>query len=74
MCLCSRSFHRPGLGLHLQSARTALRRAQKATQESFAAYTASLEAERRVTHEVAALEDRRDHLCNSFIPVMSAPR
>ena len=57
-----------GLGLHLQSARTALRRAQKATQESFAAYTASLETERRVSHEVAALEDRRDHLCNSPIP------
>jgi hypothetical protein len=54
-------------GLHLHSARTALRRAQKATQESFAAYTASLETERRVSHEVAALEDRRDHLCNCII-------
>ena len=52
-------------GLHLQSARSALRRAQKATQESFAAYTASLETERRVSQEVAALEDRRDHLCKS---------
>ncbi|KAF8493925.1 hypothetical protein F5888DRAFT_1636343 [Russula emetica] len=51
--------------LHLQSARSALRRAQKATQESFAAYTASLDTERRVSQEVAALEDRRDHLwCN----------
>jgi len=52
-------------GLHLQSARSALRRAQKATEESFAAYTASLETERRVSQEVAALEDRRDHLCKS---------
>ena len=64
MCMFSLHSTRPGLGLHLQSARTALRRAQKATQESFATYTASLEAERRVSHEVAALEDRRDHLCN----------
>ena len=72
MCMSSFCFTRPRLGLHLQSARTALRRAQKATQESFATYTASLEAERRVSHEVAALEDKRDHLCNyrsPFIPV-----
>jgi hypothetical protein len=53
--------------LHLQSARTALRRAQKATQESFNAYTASLETERRVSHEVAALEDRRDHLLSLLL-------
>jgi len=52
-------------GLHLQGARSALRRAQKATQESFSAYTASLETERRVSKEVAALEDRRDQLCKS---------
>ena len=54
--------HDPSTGLRLQSARSALRRAQKATQESFSAYTASLETERRVSLEVAALEDRRDQL------------
>jgi hypothetical protein len=48
----------------LQSARSALRRTHKATHESFAAYTASLETEGRVSHQVVALEDRRDHLCN----------
>ncbi|KAI9454735.1 hypothetical protein BJY52DRAFT_1188715 [Lactarius psammicola] len=60
--------------LHLQSARTALRRAQKATQESFAAYTASLETERRVSHEVAALEDRRDHLLSLFLRQNQRPQ
>ncbi|KAH9973405.1 hypothetical protein BJV74DRAFT_798966 [Russula compacta] len=53
--------------MHLLSARAALRRAQKATQESFAAYTASLEAERRVSQEVTALEDRRDHLLSLIL-------
>ncbi|KAI0261097.1 hypothetical protein BC834DRAFT_845723 [Gloeopeniophorella convolvens] len=48
--------------IHLQGARSALRRAQKATQDSFAAYTASLEAERRALQDVAVLEDRRDHI------------
>ncbi|KAF8274663.1 hypothetical protein EI94DRAFT_1712821 [Lactarius quietus] len=60
--------------LHLQSARTALRRAQKATQESFDAYTASLEAERRVSHEVAALEDRRDHLLSLLLRQNQRPQ
>lgn len=58
--------------MQLQNARAALRRAQKATQESFAAYTASLEAERRVSHDVTALEDRRDHLCNCINLLVSA--
>jgi hypothetical protein len=60
-------------GLRLQSARSALRRAQSATEESFAAYTASLKTERQMSDEVAALEDRRDHLCKShhfFTPVL----
>jgi len=60
--------------LHLQSARTALRRAQKATQESFAAYTASLDTERRLSHEVAALEDRRDHLLSLFLRQNQRPQ
>ncbi|KAH9015249.1 hypothetical protein EDB83DRAFT_2440008 [Lactarius deliciosus] len=60
--------------LHLQSARTALRRAQKATQESFTAYTASLETERRVYHEVAALEDRRDHLLSLLLRQNQRPQ
>ncbi|KAH9038130.1 hypothetical protein EDB84DRAFT_1101289 [Lactarius hengduanensis] len=60
--------------LHLQSARTALRRAQKATQESFVAYTASLETERRVYHEVAALEDRRDHLLSLLLRQNQRPQ
>ncbi|KAI9454705.1 hypothetical protein F5148DRAFT_1151646 [Russula earlei] len=54
-------------GVHLQSVRATLRRAQKTTQESFAAYTASLEAERRVSQELAALEDRRDHLLSLIL-------
>ncbi|KAF8485734.1 hypothetical protein DFH94DRAFT_152826 [Russula ochroleuca] len=53
--------------VHLQSARTALRRAQNATQESFKAYTASLETERQMSHEVAVLEDRRDHLLSLML-------
>jgi len=60
--------------LHLQSARSALRRAQKATQESFAAYTASLETERRVSQEVAALEDRRDHLLSLMLRQNQRPQ
>ncbi|KAI0295892.1 hypothetical protein B0F90DRAFT_1748139 [Multifurca ochricompacta] len=53
--------------VHLQGARSALRRAQKATHESFAAYTASLDTERRVSQEVAALEDRRDHFLSLIL-------
>jgi hypothetical protein len=60
--------------LHLQSARSALRRAQKATEESFAAYTASLETERRVSQEVAGLEDRRDHLLSLMLRQNQRPQ
>ncbi|EIM90892.1 uncharacterized protein STEHIDRAFT_152583 [Stereum hirsutum FP-91666 SS1] len=46
----------------LQHARTTLRQAQKDTQDAFAVYTASIEAERRAWQAVAAEEDRRDGL------------
>ncbi|KAI0059226.1 hypothetical protein BV25DRAFT_1809444 [Artomyces pyxidatus] len=51
----------------LQNARNSLRRAQKATQESFAVYTASIEAERRAWQEVATAEDRRDNLVSMVL-------
>ncbi|KAI0044283.1 hypothetical protein FA95DRAFT_1608674 [Auriscalpium vulgare] len=51
----------------LQNARGALRRAQKATQDSFAMYTASIEAERRAWQDVAAAEDRRDNLVSMVL-------
>ncbi|KAA1467157.1 hypothetical protein DENSPDRAFT_877093 [Dentipellis sp. KUC8613] len=46
----------------LHAARIDLRRAQKETQDAFARYTASLEAERRAWQEVVAVEDRRDSI------------
>ncbi|THH17066.1 hypothetical protein EW146_g3677 [Bondarzewia mesenterica] len=46
----------------LANARSSLRRAQKETQDAFAAYIASMEAERRAWQEVATEEDRRDSL------------
>ncbi|TFY83482.1 hypothetical protein EWM64_g523 [Hericium alpestre] len=51
----------------LHAARSDLRRAQKDTQDSFARYTASLEAERRAWQEVVAVEDRRDNIVSMVL-------
>lgn len=54
-------------GRLLQHARTTLRQAQKDTQDAFAVYTASIEAERRAWQAVAAEEDRRDGLVSVIL-------
>jgi hypothetical protein len=51
---------------HLQSVRVAHRRAQKATADAFNRYTAAIDAERHISHEVALEEDRRDGLGKNF--------
>lgn len=54
-------------GRLLQHARATLRQAQKDTQDAFAVYTASIEAERRAWQAVAAEEDRRDGLVSVIL-------
>ena len=49
-------------GRNLASARAAFSRAQRETQESFARYTACLDAEAQARQQLSMLEERRDAL------------
>ncbi|CDO68231.1 hypothetical protein BN946_scf184870.g5 [Trametes cinnabarina] len=62
-----KSLKRPLLGRNMASAKAALARAQRDTQEAFSRYTACLETEAQIRQQLSIAEERRDALMASLV-------